>query len=175
MPVVSAPLILTLGLDDEAQARFDALRRRHFPPERNHLAAHVTLFHALPDTVAVRDDVRAAADRAPFPVAVTGLRSLGRGVAYVLEAPDLTALRRDLAYGWEHLLTPQDRQRHAPHVTVQNKVAPEQAGALLAELRAGFSPYEVAATGLALWRYLGGPWEPVGRVPFRRVEPCSGA
>ncbi len=162
-----APLILTLTLDDDAQARFDGLRRRHFPPERNHLAAHVTLFHALPDTAAVRADVRDAAERrAPFPVAVTGLRSLGRGVAYVLAAPDLTELRRDLAYGWEHLLTQQDRQRHAPHVTVQNKVTPEAARALLADLGAGFAPHTVTGTGLALWRYLGGPWEPVDRYPF---------
>ena len=150
-----------------AQARFDELRRRHFPPERNHLAAHVTLFHALPDSATVREDVRdAAVRRARFPVAVTGLRSLGRGVAYVLQSAELAELRRDLAYGWEHLLTRQDRQRHAPHVTVQNKVSPEQARALLAELQAGFVSHEVTATGLALWRYLGGPWEEVGRYPF---------
>src|SRR6476469_7699644 len=42
------PLIVTLLLDDAAQQRFDALRTAHFPAERNHLAAHVTLFHALP-------------------------------------------------------------------------------------------------------------------------------
>ena len=160
------PLILTLTLDEAAQARFDALRAAHFPPERNHLAAHVTLFHALPDVPAVRDHVRSAARRPAFPVRVTGLRSLGRGVAYVLEAPELTALRRELADGWEGLLTAQDRQRHAPHVTVQNKVTPEQARALLAELSAGFAPYDVTATGLASWRYLGGPWEHVETAAF---------
>lgn len=42
------PLIVTLALDEQAQARFDALRSRHFPPDRNVLDAHVTLFHALP-------------------------------------------------------------------------------------------------------------------------------
>ena len=160
------PLILTLALDPAAQARFDALRAAHFPPERNHLAAHVTLFHALPDASAVREDVRAAAERPAFPVRVTGLRSLGRGVAYVLQAPELTDLRRELAYGWDALLTPQDRQRHSPHVTVQNKVAPDRARALLAELSEGFAPYDVTGTGLALWRYLGGPWEHVETAAF---------
>ena len=160
------PLILTLALDPAAQARFDALRAAHFPPERNHLAAHVTLFHALPDALAIGDDVRAAARRQPFPVRVSGLRSLGRGVAYVLEAAELTALRRELAEGWASLLTPQDRQRHAPHVTVQNKVTPAAARALLADLSTGFAPYAVTATGLALWRYLGGPWEHVETAPF---------
>ena len=160
-------LLLTLALDEAAQARFDALRRTYFPPERLQVGAHVTLFHALPDALAVREDARAAAARVPaFPVRVARLRSLGRGVAYVLEAEELTTLRRDLAHAWDALLTPQDRQRHAPHVTVQNKVTPDRARVTLAELSAGFVPYEVTATGLALWRYLGGPWEHVETAPW---------
>jgi 2'-5' RNA ligase len=159
---------VTLLLADEAQERFDRLRAAHFPRERNHLAAHVTLFHALPgeQQTAVADDLRTAAERPAFEVAVTGVRSLGRGVAYTLDAPELTALRRGLADAWEPWLTPQDRQRHSPHVTVQNKVEPAAARALLAELSAAFTPERVPATGLGLWRYLGGPWEPVARYPF---------
>ena len=42
------PLILSAVLDAPVQERLDALRRAHFPPERNHLDAHVTLFHHLP-------------------------------------------------------------------------------------------------------------------------------
>ena len=42
------PLILTLALDDLSFARFDALRREHFPPTLNRIPAHVTLFHHLP-------------------------------------------------------------------------------------------------------------------------------
>ena len=44
---------------------------------------------------------------------------------------------------------------------MQNKVAPEVARALLASLQADFAAYDVQADGLALWRYLGGPWEAV--------------
>ena len=54
-------------------------------------------------------------------------------------------------------------------MTVQNKVPPDRARALLAELQAGFAPYDVTATGLALWRYLGGPWEHVETAPFAAV------
>ena len=43
-----APLILSAVLDARVQRRLDALRRAHFPPDRNHLDAHVTLFHHLP-------------------------------------------------------------------------------------------------------------------------------
>jgi 2'-5' RNA ligase len=162
------PLVVTLLLDDDAQRRFDRLRAEHFPPARNHLAAHVTLFHALPGERedAVAADLTAAAARPPFDVAVTGVRFLGRGVAYTLASTGLTELRRDLAVAWEPWLTPQDRQRHAPHVTVQNKVDPAVARALHARLSAAFEPGTVGARGLGLWRYLGGPWEPVARYPF---------
>ena len=85
------PLIVTLALDEAAEARFDGLRQEHFPLERNHLRAHVTLFHAL-----------------------------------------------------------------------------------LAALEQGFSPYDVTARGLALWRYLGGPWEPLGVSAFERVDGSRG-
>jgi 2'-5' RNA ligase len=133
------------------------------------LAAHVTLFHALPgEQLDVVDaDLQAAADREAFDVAVTGLRLLGRGVAYVLDSQEVSVLRDRLAAGWEPWLTRQDRQRHAPHVTVQNKVEPGVARALHDRLLAGFSPSTVRARGLGLWRYLGGPWEPVAEHPFR--------
>jgi 2'-5' RNA ligase len=162
------PLVLTLRLDEAAQERFDALRRAHFPPERNHLQAHVTLFHALPGTVEdeVRTDLERSAQRPAYDVGVVRVRSLGRGVAYDLRSDELAAQRGELARRWAPWLTPQDARPHAAHVTVQNKVAPERARALLRELEAGFVPYAVRATGLALWRYLGGPWEPLAAYRF---------
>jgi 2'-5' RNA ligase len=181
----SEPLIVTLLLDPAAQERFDRLRAAHFParplpgarPELARggeegvfrLAAHVTLFHALPgeQVDAVSADLAEAARRPAFDVAVTGLRLLGRGVAYTLETPELTALRAGLATAWAPWLTPQDRQRHAPHVTVQNKVEPAVARALRDRLAAEFVPHRVRARGLGLWRYLGGPWAPVAAHPFR--------
>ena len=57
------PLIVTALLDEAAQQRFDRLRRSHFPPERNHLDAHLTLFHRLPDAPAVVSTLAVAADR----------------------------------------------------------------------------------------------------------------
>jgi len=166
---MAEPLVVTLLLEDAAQQRFDRLREQHFPPERNHLAAHVTLFHALPGghLDAVRADLAAAADRPSFDVAVTGVRFLGRGVAYSLEAPEVAPLRAGLVSAWLPWLTAQDRQKHAPHVTVQNKVAPAVARALHDRLLAEFRPETVRARGLGLWRYLGGPWEPVDELGFR--------
>ncbi|TAL26636.1 MAG: 2'-5' RNA ligase family protein, partial [Frankiales bacterium] len=110
------PLIVTLALDGASQERFDELRRRHFPPQRNHLSAHLTLFHALPGELEreVRQDLAQTAERPPLTLRVPGLRFLGRGVAYALRSPELDALRQALAARWGPHLTNQDRQPHRP-------------------------------------------------------------
>lgn len=164
-----APLILTLAFDAQTFARFDGLRRRHFPPERNLISAHATLFHHLPgaDEAGIVETVAALVRTEPPPeVAVTGLRFTGRGVAYVLACEALTGLRARLAGLFRDRLTAQDRQGWRPHVTVQNKVDPATARALHAALAAEFAPFRFTAPGLLLWRYLGGPWEERARVPF---------
>lgn len=162
------PLILTAALAPAVQDRFDRLRREHFPPERNHLAAHLTLFHQLPGEQldAVAAAVAEAVRRPPPLVEVTGVRFLGRGVAYALRSAELDAVRTGLAERWWPWLGAQDRARHAPHVTVQNKVAPQRARELHARLAAAFVPEAVPVVGLDLWRYLGGPWESLGRHAF---------
>ena len=155
-----SPLVVTLLLGEEAQRRFDRLRVAHFPADRNHLAAHVTLFHALPGEHLneVRRVLAGAADRPGFPVTVSGVRLLGRGVAFDLASAELTGLRDGLAAAFDPWLTRQDRQRSRPHVTVQNKVDPQVARALHADLSASFVPESVPARGLGLWHYLDGPW-----------------
>ena len=159
--------VLTLQLDPSSQARFDALRQRHFPPERNQIPAHLTLFHTLPDAPEIADDLAAAAAGCrPFPLAVTGLRSLGKGVAYTLASAALQSLHSHLAARFADDLTPQDCQRLQPHIVVQNKVTPEAARTLLAKLQSTFHPFEAQATGLDLWQYLGGPWNHLTTFPF---------
>lgn len=166
---MAEPLILTLALHDDDQARFERLRRLHFPPERNMIPAHVTLFHHLPgaELEALQAELHAqCAAVAPFDVGVAGLRFLGRGVAYELQSAELSALRGALARRWAPWLTLQDQQGFRPHVTIQNKAAPEAARALRDALQAGFTPFSVRATGVLLWRYLGGPWQGAGRHLF---------
>jgi 2'-5' RNA ligase len=171
---VTDPFVLTVALDAATQERFDALRREHFPPGRTAVGAHVTVFHALPADPGTPDAVRAVlAELAPEPseVHVTGVRSLGRGVAYTLEAPGVAAVRAALAREFVGRLTPQDAQPWRPHVTVQNKVTPEQARALLARLSAGFVPFGAVAEGLLLWHYRGGPWDLAARHDFGQRPP----
>jgi len=166
------PLILTLAMDEAAFARFDGERRRHFPEALNHIPAHVTLFHHLPgeEEAGVRETIATQARTQPAPeVSVTGLRFIGRGVAYVLDSADLAAFRGHLATAFQPWLTAQDRQGWRPHVTVQNKVAPQTARDLHAALAQGFEPFRFRAEGVLLWRYLGGPWERVAAMPFGGV------
>lgn len=163
---MAQPLILTAELEPATAGRLDAERRRHFPPERNFLSAHLTLFHALPDDVdAVLAAARDAAPAEPMPAVVARLLKLGRGVAYGIDCSPLLALRAEIAAaGFE--LTPQDRAWNRPHVTIQNKVAPADADALFDRLAAAFEPWPTTVTGLRLHHYAGGPWTPAGFVGF---------
>jgi 2'-5' RNA ligase len=167
--VASAPIIVTALLGRQDQGWLDGLRREHYPPERNVLPAHLTLFHHLPpsaeDELKRRLSEATRGQRAPVAKAA-GLMSLGRGVAVRIESPGLTAIRRDLCEAFAGLLTPQDAGGWRPHVTIQNKVAPSMAKLLLGSLGKDFRAREVEIAGLAAWWYRGGPWEPISRHMF---------
>lgn len=165
-----APLILSLRLDVDSFAVLSELRRQHFPRERNHLDAHVTLFHALPgeEEAQICRDLEEFCGRVPvLPMSLPGLRFLGRGVAVDIECPELIRLRALLARQWRDWLGAQDAQtwKH-PHVTICNKVAPDLARALFEKLGASWQPWDGQGQGLSLWRYLGGPWESVADFEF---------
>lgn len=164
-----APLILTLKLDAESFAFFDALRVAHFPPERNFLAAHVTLFHHLPGSRIedIKTDLRDVCGRYQiFSLDFPALRFLGRGTAVEIESAELNRLRDELKNKWDEWLNAQDRQKFKPHVTVQNKVAPEAARSLFNELSAGWTARRGAGVGVELWHYLNGPWKLAGEFAF---------
>ncbi|WP_410572326.1 2'-5' RNA ligase family protein [Amycolatopsis sp. cmx-4-61] len=163
------PLVVTLAVDERAQTAWNALRRRWFPPERLHVDAHLTLFHALPGehlAAILTGSAEVAGGTAPFELTVAGVRSLGRGVALDVVSPALVRLHAALRTRWSSWLTAQDAQPLKPHVTVQNKVAPETAAETLRQVRRDPGPPTATATGLTVWRYVGGPWEFAAAVPF---------
>lgn len=166
---VPAPIIVTalMGAADFAWA--DGLRRAHFPPERNWLGAHITLFHHLPPSAL--GEVAGRLKRlgaGPRPTArLTDVMLLGRGVAYRVESPELLAMRAELADAFAGMLTPQDQAKPRLHITIQNKVTPDAAKALADKLRADFRPRPLAIAGLAAWHYRGGPWEMAMKAMFR--------
>lgn len=165
-----APLIVTALLPRDLQARFTALRTEYFPPERNYLEAHVTLFHALPamcEGEALTYLKRVAGEFAPVDARVEGLMPLGGGTAIKLSSPDILALREMIADHFRGMLTQQDQHRPRLHVTIQNKVPGKEAQALQAALAGTIDPHPFSFRGLALHRYRGGPWEMIKEFAFR--------
>lgn len=165
------PLIVTALLPDDLQGWANRLRKAHFPPERNFLDAHVTLFHALPPSSEgeVRECLAAMArEHAPVPARLLGIMSLGGGTALKLESPAMLALRDDIADRFHGMLTNQDQHRPRLHVTVQNKVTSKEAKALQAALVPQVTPRDFTFRGLGLYAYMGGPWEHLRSFAFRK-------
>jgi 2'-5' RNA ligase superfamily protein len=167
---LSGPVIVTATFGDGDNGWLQDLRRRHYPPERNRIPAHLTLFRQLPPSLEAELAARLArAAAAPPPRAtIAGISDLGEGTALLVESDDLAIVREDLAAAFHGLLTAQDQAPWRPHITIQNKVAPSEAKALQRQLGAGFEPRPLAIRALAAWRYLGGPWQPIRSWAFRR-------
>ena len=169
------PFIVTAELPADLFAWSDGLRRAHFPPDRNVLSAHVTLFHAFAPSL--REELRPllkrlAGDYAPLPGRVSGLMNLGKGTAIALESPAMLALRQNIADHFHGALTAQDRHPPRLHITVQNKVTPEAARRLQSDLAPQIQPRDFVFTGLGLHIYRGGPWEAAGLWAFRGKQSC---
>ncbi|MDE2411501.1 MAG: 2'-5' RNA ligase family protein [Sphingomonadales bacterium] len=167
-----APFIVTAELPGEILAWADGLRRTHYPPERNVLAAHVTLFHSFAPSL--RDElprvVAAHVGRFAAPDAVVeGLMDLGRGTALAVRSPSMLALREAIAAHFHGWLTQQDRHSPRLHITIQNKVSPAEARQLQRML-AGFPQRAFRFTGLGLHLYRVTHWETLGIWPFRGKE-----
>ncbi len=169
-----APYIVTAELPRDVHAWADGLRKAHFPPERNHLEAHVTLFHAFaPSLFAELKPLLAdlAARHGPIPARITGLMNLGRGTALRIDSPGMAMLREEIADRFHGALTAQDSQPLRLHITIQNKVSVEAARALQTALAGERIERDFAFAGLGLHLYQWGPWEAVKRHPFRGNKP----
>ncbi len=166
-----APIIVAAIFDPADFNWLDGLRRAHFPADRNVLPAHLTLFHHLPPSALdelnrlLKIETR---NVAPPVARAIGFMSLGRGVAVRVQSQGLEAIRERIAVNFAGQLTPQDKAGWRAHVTIQNKVAPEIAKALLADLAGDFRPRPLGITGLAAFFYRGGPWELIARFAFNR-------
>ena len=102
---MTAPIIVTALIGAPDFAFLDALRRAHFPPDRNHLRAHLTLFHHLqPSCVEelkhlLQDEARAA-ELSEFGLDLERFgpaAMLVRGVPAMLGQADVKGLVTDLA------------------------------------------------------------------------------
>lgn len=158
--------ILTAQLDAESFAWLDTLRRTHFPPERNVLSAHLTMFHRLSPLQVARLQAMPLPSE-PIPLQFDGVMFLGFGNAICATSPRLEQLRADVKAAIGNGLSRQDGQRWRPHVTIQNKAAAQAARTLHTALTQDFQMRMGSACGLRVFEYLGGPWQLTRSLPFK--------
>lgn len=164
------PLLVTAEIPADIHAWADALRKAHYPPERNRLEAHVTLFHALPPSVEteLKDLLGELAASEPPQARIAGLMKLGGGTALAIDSPGMIALHaliRDRMHG---LTIPQDSRPLRLHVTIQNKVSGSEAKALQDALGPVLERREFRFRGFGLYRYVDGLWQDKRTFPFRK-------
>jgi len=172
------PFILTAALPPDLAGYAEGMRRAHYPAEKNHLHAHVTLFHAFAPSLLeeLRDFLPKVAGEFLAPAGrVKGVMDLGQGTAIALEAPQLLTLRAIIAEHFHGSLTAQDLYEPRPHITIQNKVTKDEVRALQAVLAPELSVWAAKGSfvfpALELHCYRGGPWERVKTCAFRGREP----
>ncbi|MBW4417926.1 MAG: 2'-5' RNA ligase family protein [Myxacorys californica WJT36-NPBG1] len=172
----SPPLVLTLKLDQSTFDGFNELRQQHFPPARNFIPAHISLFHALPgeQESSIRQTLQTLCSQTPtLSLEFPKPRFLGKGVAVEVQAPELVRLHQRLATQWSDWLTAQDRQGYRPHITIQNKVASDDARQLYEQLTDEWKRFNGVGEGLLLWQYQGGPWALVEEFLFQGTDVSS--
>lgn len=170
MTDAAGPFIVTAELPRDILAWADGLRRAHYPPERNRLPAHVTLFHSFAPSL--REELkgylpRVAGEHTPPAARILGVMDLGTGTALEIRSAGMLAIRGEIADRFHGTLTAQDLHEPRLHITIQNKAAPAEAKALQRELGGKAAERDFAFAGLGLHLYRNGCWEPLGRWRFR--------
>ncbi len=170
-----APFIVTAELPPDVLAWADVMRRQHYPPERNRLAAHVTLFHSFAPSL--RDELRGvlaatAGEFAAPSATINGTLDFGNGTALAITSSGMDQIRALIAEHFHGALTAQDLHEPRLHITIQNKVIRRLAIALQQELAVSLGARDFAFRGLALQIYRTTHWETLGKWPFRGKSGC---
>lgn len=161
--------VLTLITDKPLHERMTDLRRRYFPKRINKLAAHLTFFHALPESrldssiIPIIKDV--ASKTAPFKVQADEPFRMKKGfaisVSHQVGGRQAKQIHQQLQQPWKHegFLSLQDAGGCRLHYTLMNKVDDEKEVAkAFGELTASWNGDQGVAEGLALWKYDRGFW-----------------
>lgn len=166
---MAGPLIVTADFTPTDYAWLEGLRRAHYPAEQNRVPVHLTMFQGLPPSAVdeVKHQLSLHSASPPPRATIAGLMNLTGGVAFRVVSDELEAIREEIASHFHGLLCAPDVAGWRPHVTIQNKVPPREARALITELEAGFRPRLLGIAALTVHRYRGGPWETLASYKFR--------
>lgn len=170
--------VLTLLTDRAHHDRMTALRKRYFPPRINKLAAHLTLFHALPgsklESSIVPTIQELAARTSPFTVRADSPFRMKKGFAVSVSEGGKQGgnIHKSLQRPWkaEGFLSDQDAGGARLHYTLMNKVDDElEVSSAYQELVESWQGDEGMVEGLALWRYERGYWKWVRKFDFEHA------
>jgi hypothetical protein len=166
---MAGPLIVTADFATDDYAWLEGLRRAHYPAEHNRVPVHLTMFQGLPPSVAaeIKHQLSVHSAQARPRATIAGLMNFTNGVAFRVVSDELEAIREAIADHFHGLLPAPDAAGWRPHVTIQNKVAPKVAKALLHQLEQEFRPRPLGIAGLCVLHYRGGPWETLATYKFR--------
>ncbi|KAI1410273.1 hypothetical protein F5Y13DRAFT_192460 [Hypoxylon sp. FL1857] len=170
---------LSLQTDATHHRTMCALRERYYPPALLRVAAHISLFRALPGSLlpSIKADIGAAAARiTPFKIRAVGPPiQMGRGGVgvSVTDLEPVEGLVKGLQEKWHDVLSRQDRGAFRGHYTLLNKEDdPEKVLRCLEEVHRELKPEGCPGTalGLSLWRYDNGWWHHEQDLAFSGVE-----
>ena len=173
--------VLTLLTDEAHQKRMTALRKKYFPPKLNKLGAHLTLFHALPESklesTIIPTIKRVVAEWQPFSVNAAKPFRMKKGIAISVpknQGGDLAQKVRGALLGaWEGegWLSEQDAGGMRAHYTIMNKVDDEgEVADAMEEVIGSWKGDRGTVVGLGLWRYEKGYWKWVEAFEFGKGQ-----
>jgi hypothetical protein len=172
--------ILSLLTDPAHQQRMTALRKKYFPPKLNKLGAHLTLFHALPESklesTIIPTIKRVVSERQPFAINAARPFRMKKGIAISVPGnqggDEAQEVHRALLSAWEGegWLSEQDGGGMRAHYTIMNKVDDEEEVAGAMEEVAGSWKGDLGTVvGVGLWEYERGYWKWVEGFEFAKV------
>lgn len=158
--------VLTLKVTDELAESMEEMRNRYFPKHLNRTGAHLTLFHALPESkmeTLEQGLAQVAGSVKPFAVSSGKPFRMRKGVGINVDEgyQAMKQVHADLQSQWAAFLSEQDAGGFRPHWTVMNKVDDEhKVDGAFSTIRQELSErnQEGQAVGLDLWRYERGNW-----------------
>lgn len=118
----------------------------------------VSCLAAVGEGIVRRALIEAARQPAPK-AAIAGIMDLGTGTALEVVSDDLIRLHEDLAAALHGMVQAKDFRPLRPHVTIQNKVRPEEARALQAELQGMIALRRFTVRGLGVYGWTGAVWQ----------------
>lgn len=169
--------VLTLLTDNGHQKRMTALRNKYFPRKLNKLGAHLTLFHALPESklesTIIPTIKQVVSERQPFSVNAARPFRMKKGIAISVPRDQGGEQAKEVhsallgAWEGEGWLSEQDSGGMRAHYTIMNKVDEEEEVARAMEEVAGsWKGDKGTVVGLGLWRYEKGFWKWVEAFEF---------